>query len=167
MLKCVWSFSFFFFTTVLSQWYFPWDIRIAFPGESKLRQSRAAQPTLPAGCFSVSIIHRTLTWTTGSLTCAQMLMRAIAHRDIRTHVRESAQKVDSGRKSLATPGNQTCVSGVPFRCSTNELHPLPQNSALSDKMIRTSLILVDYCSLRHFCFMCFVCVYLRWGWGWG
>ena len=115
-------FSFFFFTTVLSQWYFPWEIRIAFPGESKLRQSRAAQPTLPAGCFSVSIIHRTLTWTTGSLTCAQMLMRAIAHRDIRTHVRESALKVDSGRKFLAAPGNQTCVSSVPFRCSTNELN---------------------------------------------
>ena len=27
----------------------------------------AAQPTGPAGCFSVSIIHGTLTWTTGSL----------------------------------------------------------------------------------------------------
>ena len=55
-----------------------------FPGESQLRQSRATQPTVHAGCFSVSIIHRTLTWTTGSLTCAQMLMHAIAHRDVQS-----------------------------------------------------------------------------------
>ena len=32
-----------------------------------------------AGYVRVAIIHRTLTWTTGSLTCAQMLMHAIAH----------------------------------------------------------------------------------------
>ena len=51
-----------------------------------------------AGCFSVSIIHRTLTWTTGSLMCAQMLMYMITHRGLRTHVRESALKVDPGRK---------------------------------------------------------------------
>ena len=35
-------------------------------------------------------------------------------------VRESALKVDSSRKkSLAAPGNRTCVGSVPFRCSTN------------------------------------------------
>ena len=44
-------------------------IRVAFPGENQLRQSRASQPTVHAECFIVSIIHRTLTWTTGSLTC--------------------------------------------------------------------------------------------------
>ena len=44
----------------------------AFFGESQMRQSRATQPRVHAGCFSVSIIHRTLTWTTGSLTCAQL-----------------------------------------------------------------------------------------------
>ena len=42
------------------------------PGESQLRQSRATQPTVHAGCFCVYIIHRILTWTTGSLTCGQM-----------------------------------------------------------------------------------------------
>ena len=56
----------------------PWKIRVAFPRESQLRQSRATQPAVHVGCFSVSIIHRTLTWTTGSLTCAQMLMHATA-----------------------------------------------------------------------------------------
>ena len=49
------------------------------PWESQLRQSRATKPTVHAGCFSVSITHRTLTWTTWSLTCAQMLINAIAH----------------------------------------------------------------------------------------
>ena len=51
-----------------------------------------------AGCFSVSIIHQILTRTTGSLTRAQILKHAIAHGGVRTHVRESALKVDSGRK---------------------------------------------------------------------
>ena len=53
----------------------------------------------------VSIIHRTLTWTTGSLPCAQMLMHAIAHGDgVRTPKRESALKVDSGKKILCRTG---------------------------------------------------------------
>ena len=81
------------FTTVLSQWDFSHGkIGLLFIGESQLRQSRANQPTVRAGHFSVSIIHRTLTWTTGSLTCA------IAHGSVRTPARESALKVDSGRK---------------------------------------------------------------------
>ena len=54
------------------------------PGESKLQQSRATQPTVHAWCFSVSIIQRTLTRTTGSLTCAQMLMHAIADEGVQT-----------------------------------------------------------------------------------
>ena len=94
-----------------------WEIRVAFPRESQLRQSRATQPTVDAGCFNVPLIHRTLTWTTGSLTCAQMLMHAIAYVGVRTHVRESSLKVDSGEKkktkTLAAPGNRTYVSGVP------------------------------------------------------
>ena len=48
--------------------------------------------------FSVSIIHQTLTWTTGSLTRAQVLMHAIAHGGVQTHIRESALKVGAGRK---------------------------------------------------------------------
>ena len=37
-----------------------------------------------AGYVCVAIIHQTLTWTTGSLTYAQMLMHAIAHGGVRT-----------------------------------------------------------------------------------
>ena len=77
----------------------------SFPGENQLRQSGATKPTVCAGHFSVSMIHRILTWTTGSLTCAQMLMHAIAHGGVRTHEIKSALKVTlGGKKSLATPG---------------------------------------------------------------
>ena len=79
--------------------FLPCEIRVAFPGKSQLRQSRAIQPTVQAGCFSVSIIHRTLTWTTGSLSCAENLMHAIAHGGVRTPSRESALKVDSWKKN--------------------------------------------------------------------
>ena len=68
-------FFFFFFClfyncTIVPMRFHPWEIRVAFPKESQLRQSRAKQPTVHAGCFSVSIIYRTLTRTTGSLTCS-------------------------------------------------------------------------------------------------
>ena len=63
--------------------FLPWELRVAFFGESQLRQSRATQPTVHAECFSASMFHRTLTWTTGSLTCAQMLMHAVAHGGVR------------------------------------------------------------------------------------
>ena len=95
--KLLFSFSF-FYSCIAPMGFFPWEVRVAFPGESQLRQSRATKPTVHAGCFSVSIIHRTLTWTTRSLTCAQLLMHAIAHGGVRKHVKESALKVNSGRK---------------------------------------------------------------------
>ena len=85
--------------------FLPWEIRIAFHGESQLRQSRATQPTVHDGCFIVSIIHRIMIWTTGPLMYAQMLMHAIAHGCVRTHVRESALTVDSGRKMPCRTGD--------------------------------------------------------------
>ena len=78
--------------------FLPWENRVAVPGESQLQQSRATQPTLRAAYFSASIIHRTLTWTTGSLTCAQMLTHAIAHEGCADTERESTLKVDYGKK---------------------------------------------------------------------
>ena len=96
----------------------PQETWVAFPGESQLWQNHATQPTVHAGCFSVSIIHQTLMWTTRFLICAQTLtMHAIAH------VGSTAQKVDSER--LAAMGNQTCVSGMPVPHSTNRATPLP------------------------------------------
>ena len=89
---------YFFNNCIASLRILPSKIRIAFPGESQLRQSRTTQPAVHAGCFNVSTIHRTLTWTTESLACAQVLMHAIAHGVVRTHVRQSALTVDSWRK---------------------------------------------------------------------
>ena len=40
------------------------EIRVTSPGESQMRQGRAIQPTVHAGCFIIYIIHRTLTYTT-------------------------------------------------------------------------------------------------------
>ena len=64
------------------------------------------------GYVCVAIIHQTLTWTTEFLTCAQILMHAIAHGGIWDIERESALEVDFWKKSLAAQGNQTCVSSV-------------------------------------------------------
>ena len=77
------SLSLFFYNRISPFEYFPWEISVAFPGENKPRQSRAIQPRVHTGSFGVSIIHRTVTWTTESLTCAQMLMRGIAHGEVR------------------------------------------------------------------------------------
>ena len=82
-------------------------------------QSRATQPTVHAGCFSVSVIHRTLTWTTGSLKCTQMLMHAIAHGGVRTPLESVQWKWSLGERSLATLRNRTCVGDVRVRHSAN------------------------------------------------
>ena len=77
--------------------FLPWEIQVACPRKSQLRQSHTTQPTVHAGCFSVSIIHWTLTWTTGSLTCAQMNECDCTQGCMDT-IRQSALKVDSARK---------------------------------------------------------------------
>ena len=93
-----------------------------------------------AGCVCVAIIHWTLTWTTGSLTCAQMLMHAIAHGGVRTRTpKESLHwKLTLGRKSLSTQGNRTCVSGVTVRCCN---HPsLSLSLSLSEVIFRSHFL---------------------------
>ena len=71
-----------------------------------------------AGYVCVAIIHRTLMWTTGSLTCAQMLIHTVAHSGVWT-LKESTLKVTLGRKSLVIPGRWTCVNGTTVWCATN------------------------------------------------
>ena len=72
----------------------------------------------------VAIIHRTLTGTTGSLSCAQMLLHAIAHGGVRTPKWSLHWKLTLGIKSLAAPGDRACVSGVTVPCS-NQLSYIP------------------------------------------
>ena len=62
----------------------PLEIEVAFPRESQLQQSHTTQPMVHAGCFNVFIIHRSLTWTTGSLMRAQALVCANAHGGVQT-----------------------------------------------------------------------------------
>ena len=65
------TFIFLLFTTVLSQRNFS-HRKFGLPSLGKAScNSRATQSTVHAGYFSVSIIHQTLTRTTGSLVCAQ------------------------------------------------------------------------------------------------
>ena len=66
------SLTFTFEKCMVQMGFLPWENRLAFLGDSKLQQSRATHPKMHAGCFSVSIIHRTLTWTPEFLTRAQM-----------------------------------------------------------------------------------------------
>ena len=106
---------------LLSQWDFSHGkFGLLFPWESQPQKSRATQPTVHAKYLSVSIIHRTLTWTTGSLTCKQMLMQAIAHEGCADIVTESALKVDSGRKIPCRTGE----SNLRQRCAGPTLHQL-------------------------------------------
>ena len=90
--------SFLFHLYIFLQLYCP--IGISPRGNSGyfLQGKPATQPTVHAGCFSVPIIHQTLTQTAESLACAQVLMHAIAHGGVQTLFREFALKVDSGTK---------------------------------------------------------------------
>ena len=124
------SLSLLIFTTVLSQWDFSrGKFGLLSPGKASC--DRVALPSLRCmlGDFSVSIIHRTLTWTTGSLTCAQMLISIRLHTGgVRTHVRESALKNDCGRKIPCRTGEsnrrQRRTGPMPYQWATSPT-PLP------------------------------------------
>ena len=92
----------------------------------------------------VAIIHWTLTWTTGSLSCALMLMHAIAHGCVQTPKKSLYWKLTLGRKSVAAPGNQTWVRGVTVRCA-NQLSysPFPLTWALPVSATCTDLDLIS------------------------
>ena len=98
-----------------------WEIRVAFPGESRLGQSRATQPMVHAGYFIISIIQRTLTGIRASLTCEQMVMHKIAHGGARTHVRESALKTNPCRTGESNLRQTACRSDT----LPTQLHPYP------------------------------------------
>ena len=115
-----------FYCPILPLGFILWESQVVFPGESQLRQSSDTQPTVHVWCFSVSVIHRTLTWTTGSLTCTQMSMHMIAHRGVWTPEESQCWKLTLGEKLFAAPGNQTCISGMMVQCGTNWAMSPPQ-----------------------------------------
>ena len=155
-----------FYNCIVPMWFLLWEIRVAFPGESQLRQSRATQPTSLAGCFSVSIIHRTLTWTTGSFMYAQIFNISDCTHGCADTVRESALKVDCGRKIPCRTGESNLrqrhdgpmlyqwATSPPLwaqlPCSLKRLSPLPPPHPL---FLRISLFLCLYLSVcLSFCF---------------
>ena len=80
------------------------EIRVAFLGESQLQLSRATQPTVHAGSFSVSIIYRTPTLANSDMDYGIFNVRTDVNacdctRGCRGTVKESALKVDSGIKN--------------------------------------------------------------------
>ena len=93
--------SFYFFTFyngIVPMGSFSWEIQVAFPGKSQLRQIRATQPTVHAGYFSVSIFHRTLNMDYRSFNVRTDVNVCDCTRGCTDIVKESAPKVDSGRK---------------------------------------------------------------------
>ena len=71
-------------------------------GSFPRRKPAATESRFPTfcACWVFQCFHNPSNsdWTTGTLTCAQVLIHAIAHGGVWTHVRECALKVDSGRK---------------------------------------------------------------------
>ena len=68
---------------ILSHWDFSHG-KFGLLSPGKVSCDRIALPNQNAGLFGDFVIHRTLIWTTKSLTCAQMLMHAIAYGGVRT-----------------------------------------------------------------------------------
>ena len=91
-------------TTVLSHWDFSHGkCGLLSPGKPAATESRYPTYGTCWVCFGVSIIHRTLSWTTGSFTRAHVLMYAIAHGSVRTP-EESLQCKMTGREILCCAG---------------------------------------------------------------
>ena len=133
--------------------------------------SPTAQPTVHAGCFSVSIIHQTLTRTTGSLTCTQMLMYAVDTGVSGLCKRVCTKSTDTGRKiPRHTRGSGTSLSGMPvphlFQLSyipTPTPHPMLPWTHGSDH----SYLRFCACCWRHSqgCWECLAWCYCHPGWG--
>ena len=107
---------------MLSYWDFSysWKFRLVSPGKLRFLSPRkascnshATKTTMHAGCFSVSIIHQTLTWTAGSL-CMQFHTRVYRHCS-----RVCPENWLWNKKSLANTGNRTCHNGIPIWPSTS------------------------------------------------
>ena len=95
-------FLFWFYNCIVPMGFLPRETPRVSPGKASCN-SHATPPTVHAGHFSVSIIHQTLTWTTGSLTCPHMLMHTIARRVVWTPKESLHWKLTLGEKSLAAP----------------------------------------------------------------
>ena len=127
LTKC---FNYFFNNCIVPLGFLPWEVQ-------ELWQSCATQPTVHAGWFSVSRIHWTRIWTTGSLTCTQILMRAIAHGGgggyRRTHVRACTEGWLWEEYPLLHQELNLCQRHAGQKLyQLSELHPHPFGTAEQD-----------------------------------
>ena len=97
--------------------FLPWEIQVAFPGESQPQQIHTTQCMVYAGCLSVSIIHQTLDMDYSIFNMRTDVNACDCMQGCMGTVRESALKVDCGRKNPRCTGGQTCVNGMPVWCS--------------------------------------------------
>ena len=74
---------------------------------------------------------------------------------------ESALKVNCGRKSLAAPGNSTCIGSVPIRCSTNRATAPPHFVSVQNFSFSVVWHLVWWPT----CYSTMVCSVLQLVWG--
>ena len=96
-----------------------WKNRVAFPGKASC--DRDALPNL--GCMLGVLVfpHNppNSDMDYGIFNVRTDVNACDCTRECTDTVRESALKVDPGRKILCRSGNRTCVSGVPVRCLTS------------------------------------------------
>ena len=92
------SFLFTFYKCIVPMGFLPWEIRGTFIGESQLRQRRATQPTVQAGCLSFFRNPPNSNMGYGIFNMLSDVNACDCNRGLTDTVRESALKVDSGRK---------------------------------------------------------------------
>ena len=96
---------------------------LPFPEESQLRQNRATQSMVHAGCFSVSIIHRT-DKDYGIFKVSTYVSARDCTRGCTDTVRESALKVENPLPHRGIePASKACLSDA----LPTELHSLPSD----------------------------------------
>ena len=100
-------FSFFpltFYNCIVPMGFLPWEIRVALPRERQLRQIRATQPMVHAGCFECFHNPPNSDMDYRIFNVSTNVSAFDCTRGVRTHVRDSALKVDSGRKISCRTG---------------------------------------------------------------
>ena len=140
------TFSILFYNCIVPLGFRPFELWLLFPGKASC-DSHATKLTVHAGCFSVSITHRTLTWITGSLKCTQMLMQGSCTWVCMDAVRQTMLKVDSGRKILW----HSRESDLPQRASPSlyQLSYIPSHERWRSVLSKTIHLANQACNLNY------------------
>ena len=119
IIKIVFDF-FFVYNSIVPMGFLPWEIQVAFPGESQPQQIHTTQCMVYAGCLSVSIIHQTLDMDYSIFNMHTDVNTCDCARGCADTLRESALKVYSGRKIRC----HTEESNLHQQCANPRLYQL-------------------------------------------